>query len=37
VDDKDFPIRYAFALDNILFISLDATMVGPLPSEQKNG
>ena len=32
----DFPFHYAFALDDVLFVSLDATRVGALPAEQRD-
>jgi 3',5'-cyclic AMP phosphodiesterase CpdA len=34
VDDADYPFRYAFAFKGALFISLDATTVGPLGGAQ---
>lgn len=34
VDDSNFPIRYAFEAGPALFISIDATMPGPLGDEQ---
>ena len=35
VDDAEYPYRYAFAVDGVLFVSLDATTVGPLGGAQK--
>jgi 3',5'-cyclic AMP phosphodiesterase CpdA len=35
LDDSGYPFRYSFARGPALFISLDATTVGPLSSEQK--
>jgi 3',5'-cyclic AMP phosphodiesterase CpdA len=32
VDGGDFPFRYAFRLNGVLFVSLDATRTGPLPA-----
>jgi hypothetical protein len=34
VDSADFPFRYAFLQGDVLFVSLDDTLVGPLESEQ---
>ena len=34
VDDAAYPFHYAFALGDVLFISVDATVVGRLPKEQ---
>lgn len=34
LDDAQYPIRYAFAMGPALFVSLDATYVGPLQPEQ---
>jgi len=34
VDDAGYPFHYAFELGDVLFISLDATMVGHLPPQQ---
>lgn len=35
VDERDYPFRYAFALGETLFISLDVTRVGVLDADQK--
>ncbi|MEM9190555.1 MAG: metallophosphoesterase [Myxococcota bacterium] len=35
VDEAAYPLRYAFRAGGALFISLDATTTGPLPSEQR--
>ena len=35
VDRASYPFNYAFALDNVLFISLDATRVGALSDDQR--
>jgi len=35
-DNTHYPFYYAFSLKNVLFISLDATLVGHLPAEQKD-
>jgi len=35
VDDAHYPFRYAFALGEVLFVSLDVTRVGVLDAEQK--
>ena len=35
VDQAHYPFHYAFALDDVLFIGLDATKVGPVPQEQR--
>ena len=34
VDGAGYPLRYAFVIGPALFVSLDATMVGPLDDEQ---
>lgn len=34
LDASGYPFHYAFALGDVLFISLDATVVGNLPAEQ---
>jgi len=34
LDDSHYPLRYAFSLDNALFVSLDATRPGKLDKEQ---
>jgi len=34
VDDLDYPLRYAFTAGDALFVALDDTKVGSLPSEQ---
>jgi hypothetical protein len=34
VDASGYPFHYAFALGDVLFISLDATVVGNLPAQQ---
>lgn len=34
VDRENYPFNYAFAMEGALFISLDATGLGPLPTEQ---
>ncbi|MGR8948655.1 MAG: metallophosphoesterase family protein [Gammaproteobacteria bacterium] len=34
VDDAGYPFHYAFELEGVLFISLDATVVGHLPRSQ---
>ena len=34
LDASGYPFHYAFALDDVLFISLDATVVGNLPESQ---
>lgn len=34
LDDEHYPLRYAFAMGPALFVSLDATYIGPLPEEQ---
>ena len=34
VDDSDYPVRYSAVMGETFFISLDATSVGALPSEQ---
>jgi Icc-related predicted phosphoesterase len=36
VDNTYYPFYYAFSLKNVLFISLDATLVGHLPAVQKD-
>lgn len=36
IDQENYPSRYAFAIKDILFVSLDATMVGKFSSLQKN-
>ena len=36
VDGSDFPLRYSFTMGNALFVSLDATTVGPLSAEQRD-
>ena len=35
LDDANYPFYYAFELQGVLFVSLDATVVGPLPNAQK--
>ena len=35
VDGGDFPLRYAFRLNGVLFVSLDATRTGPLPAAER--
>ena len=35
VDASDYPFRYAFKVGDVLFVSLDATTVGPLSSTQR--
>src|SRR5690606_38967607 len=35
LDDAHYPLRYAFTMGPALFVSLDATTVGPLSSEQR--
>jgi 3',5'-cyclic AMP phosphodiesterase CpdA len=35
IDEADYPFNYAFAIRDVLFISLDVTMVGPLSTRQK--
>ena len=34
LDDSHYPFYYAFAIGNVIFISVDATLVGPLPGKQ---
>lgn len=34
IDDAVYPFHYAFAVDDVLFVSLDATTVGHLPRAQ---
>lgn len=34
VDDASYPLRYAYKVENTLFIALDDTTLGPLGSEQ---
>lgn len=34
LDDSEYPFRYVFSLGDTLFVSLDATAVGPLPGGQ---
>lgn len=34
LDDADYPLRYAFTVGPVLFVSLDATTVGPLGGAQ---
>ena len=34
LDDSDYPLRYSFTVGPALFVSLDATTVGPLGGEQ---
>ena len=34
VDDADYPFRYAFIVSDVLFVSLDDTLVGALDDEQ---
>ena len=34
IDDRGYPFYYAFVVGHVLFISLDATVVGHLPVEQ---
>ncbi len=36
VDGSNYPLYYAFKVGPALFISLDSTMVGPLPKKQKD-
>lgn len=36
IDQENYPAYYAFSVKEILFISLDATLVGKLPATQKN-
>ncbi len=35
VDDSGYPLRYSFVKGPALFVSLDATTIGPLSAEQK--
>lgn len=35
VDDRFYPLHYAFKAKGVLFVSLDATMVGPLDETQR--
>ncbi len=35
VDDSHYPLRYSFLLNDILFVALDATRVGPLADAQR--
>lgn len=35
VDDTHYPLRYAFVVEDVLFVSLDATTVGALSSDQR--
>ena len=35
LDDSNYPFYYAFSLQGVLFVSLDATVVGPLPDVQR--
>lgn len=35
VDDADYPFRYAFAMEDVLFVSLDVTRTGRLDPEQR--
>lgn len=35
VDDQFYPLRYAFKMKGVLFVSLDDTTVGPLSSAQR--
>lgn len=35
IDDSHYPVYYAFNINDVLFISLDATLIGKLPVEQK--
>lgn len=35
IDQSNYPVYYAFSVNDILFISLDATLIGKLPSTQK--
>jgi 3',5'-cyclic AMP phosphodiesterase CpdA len=35
VDDRDFPYFYAFRLRGVTFVSLDATVLGPLNGDQE--
>jgi 3',5'-cyclic AMP phosphodiesterase CpdA len=35
LDDRDWPLRYSFVMGAALFVSLDATTVGPLGAGQK--
>lgn len=32
--DSNYPFYYAFKVENVVFVSVDATMVGPLPAKQ---
>jgi len=34
LDDTSYPLRYSFVMGPVLFVSLDATTVGPLAGEQ---
>ena len=34
LDDSDYPLRYSFTVGPALFVSLDATTIGPLSGEQ---
>jgi 3',5'-cyclic AMP phosphodiesterase CpdA len=36
VDSGDYPFSYAFAVGRVLFVSLDATFVGPLSQRERN-
>ena len=36
VDDAGFPFRYAFRLNGVLFVSLDATRTGQLPAAERD-
>lgn len=35
VDDRFYPLHYAFKAKGVLFVSLDATMVGPIDATQR--
>jgi hypothetical protein len=35
IDGADYPLRYSFAVGDTFFLSLDATVVGPLSSAQR--
>ena len=36
VDPGNFPFHFAFSVSDVLFVSLDATVVGALPEAQMN-
>lgn len=36
VDSANYPYHYAFAIDDVLFVSIDATVVGKLPAAQSD-